>query len=289
MVTYNKPKLLQSCLNSICQQSYPCLDIILIDNGGFSDTLETVEKFNNQNCKIHHHIMNKNLGGAGGFYQGIKDSLNYDPDFVWIMDDDTIPESTALEQLINAKILLNNIGVSKVGILASNVLWKDNSEAVMNVPRIATDAKEMKGLLPIISSSFVSMLVSINAIKLVGLPIKEFFIWGDDAEFSRRISTHYPSYWVKNSKVIHMMATNSGPNIITEKDVNRLDRYFYEFRNRIYILRKYDKKTVILKKIIKNMLIAIAALFQKKGIKRFKIVLNGTISGFSFNPKIMKP
>ncbi|WP_164506778.1 glycosyltransferase [Lapidilactobacillus bayanensis] len=288
VVTYNKPELLQNCLNSIYQQSHPCVDVVLIDNGGFQDTQKVVSRFNNKGFKIHHHIMNENLGGAGGFYQGIKDSFKYAPDFVWILDDDTIPENTALEQLIEAKNSLNDMGVNEVGLLASNVLWKDNSKAIMNVPKFSTDDKKVNGLLPIISSSFVSMLVSSDAIKSLGLPIKEFFIWGDDAEFSRRISTRYSAYWVQKSKVIHMMATNSGPNIITEKDTDRLDRYFYEFRNRIYILRKYENNYMVLKKVLKNMSIAVVALFQKDGVKRFKIVLNGTVSGFSFNPKVVK-
>ena len=36
--------------------------------------------------------------------------------------------------------------------------------------------------------SFVSLWIPMSVVKEVGLPIKEFFIWGDDWEYTRRIS-----------------------------------------------------------------------------------------------------
>jgi GT2 family glycosyltransferase len=51
--------------------------------------------------------LDTNIGGAGGFSTGIKytdEKLNYD--WVWVMDDDVIPQEDSLQELINAKELL---------------------------------------------------------------------------------------------------------------------------------------------------------------------------------------
>lgn len=286
VVTYNKFDLLKDCLEAIQNQSYPCTDIVLIDNGGFPETQNIVKNILDT-TRIHHRIMKNNVGGAGGFYQGIIDAQACKPDYIWILDDDTIASVSALKNLVVVHDVLSTKHQIEPAILASNVLWKDGSQAIMNVPRFYSDhGSDRKDIRKIVSSSFVSMLVSNDSIKNVGLPIKDFFIWGDDVEFSRRISQHYKSFWVKNSVVTHMMAENIGPNIRRERSSKRMGRYFYEFRNRLYISRKYDSKLDVLKRFSKNLCIAIIVLFKKDGFNKCKIVLRGTFAGIVFNPKV---
>lgn len=285
IVTYNKPELLKRCLNSVLKQTYLCDNVILIDNGGFETTQSIVDLFKQHFSNLHHVNTGENLGGAGGFFKGIIESLDYNPDFLWILDDDTVPNFDALENLVLAFNKINEQN-KKVGFLASEVRWTDGSLAIMNVPRFFKNKEKSAGYERLVSSSFVSMLVSAEAVKALGLPIPEFFIWGDDAEYSRRISEKYPSYYVSESQVVHLMNDNIGPNVIKERDINKLDRYFYEFRNRIYIVRKFDKKILLVEKVLKNLAIAFVSLTKKKGLKRFKIVLKGTYEGFLFNPQV---
>ena len=40
----------------------------------------------------------------------------------------------------------------------------------------------------IIMATFVSLFIKAETIRKVGLPIKDFFIWSDDLEYTRRIS-----------------------------------------------------------------------------------------------------
>lgn len=285
IVTYNKPDLLKECLNSVLYQTYLCDDVVLIDNGGFETTEKVVKPFEEDFSNLHHVKTGENLGGAGGFFKGIVEAMNYTPDFLWILDDDTVPHLDALEKLVAAVNVFDGENI-EIGFLASEVRWTDDTLAIMNVPRFFKNDEKNFGYKKLVSSSFVSMLVSTNAVKNLGLPIPEFFIWGDDAEFSRRISERYPSFYVSDSQVTHLMNNNIGPNIIKEQDLNKLDRYFYEFRNRVYIIRKFDTKKILVKKVLKNLAIAVVSLTKKRGLKRFNIVLKGTWQGFLFNPKV---
>ena len=47
--------------------------------------------------------MNKNIGGSGGFHEGIKKAYEKGYDWIWIMDDDAEPEKTALEEMMEYK------------------------------------------------------------------------------------------------------------------------------------------------------------------------------------------
>ncbi|MCG4840937.1 hypothetical protein, partial [[Ruminococcus] torques] len=65
---------------------------------------------------------------------------------------------------------------------------------------------------PVIMGTFVSFFVSRRVIESVGLPIKEFFIWADDLEFSRRISKKHPCFYIGDSIVLHKCSSNVGAN-----------------------------------------------------------------------------
>ena len=79
-------------------------------------------------------------------------------------------------------------------------------------------------------ASFVSLFLPAGIVREMGLPIKDFFIWTDDWEFTRRISRKYLFCAVADSVVIHKSKSNMGANIVTESE-NRLGRFDYLYRN----------------------------------------------------------
>ena len=138
VVTYNRKKLLLECLNALRNQTYKLSKIIVIDNHSTDGTQELLnEKGILKDKLIEYHYQEKNLGGAGGFYEGIKTSLNEKFDWVWIMDDDTIPTQSALEELILAKEALQSENIS---FLCSKVIGLNGEE--MNLPTISRRTDE---------------------------------------------------------------------------------------------------------------------------------------------------
>ena len=285
VVTYNRLDLLKECLNAIKSQTLPVQKIIVVDNNSSDGTTEYLHQLADSNMKIC--FMKKNLGGSGGFFEGIKYFVenNYG-EYLWIMDDDTIPQTDALSKLVQAA------GDKNFGFLASNVRWIDKSAAVMNVPvvdqRKWNQNFDKDNFLPtVILVSFVSILIPKIVIEKVGLPYKEFFIWGDDTEYTSRISQQFTSYFVPKSIVIHKMKQNCGVDIITDQS-NRLDRYFYSFRNRTFLAQKKHGK-VKLKSYAGMDWELLRVIFGPSVDKRFqksKIILHGMIAGRFFHPKI---
>lgn len=159
----------------------------------------------------------------------------------------------------------------------------------MNIPNVDKywlDAPD--GLIKIESSTFVSMFIDASYIKKVGLPIKEFFIWGDDIEFSRRLSKKAPGYYVPTSTVIHKMKSNVGTNLIEDEE-NRIPRYFYDLRNSFYLSKQQGGKSVIRFILVDYLYMMFKLLFRKGINSRFKknFILNkGFWSGVTFNPPI---
>ena len=134
----------------------------------------------------------------------------------------------------------------------------------------------------------MSLLIPSTSIHKVGLPIKEFFVWGDDIEFTRRMAVRYnmPCFMVENSMVIHQMIDNNGSNIATD-NMNRINRYKYAFRNEGYLYRKEGIKgtAYYFAKCCLNICRIIIKTNDHK-LRRIFVVLSGMIKGMLFNPSV---
>lgn len=234
VVTYNRLALLQQCIAHLKSQTFPC-DILLIDNCSTDGTGDWAAL----QSEIDYHNTGANLGGAGGFNYGMRWAVEAGYDYVWVMDDDTLPNPDALEKLMEADEILGG----QYGWLSSVALWTDGSECKMNRQKLKKSFYEYSpllkyGIVQAEQATFVSLFLRSETIRQVGLPIKEFFIWGDDIEFTRRIAVRkqIPSFVAGQSQVIHAMKENNGSSIATD-NIERVNRYRYAFRNETFLYR----------------------------------------------------
>ena len=286
VVTYNRRNLLEENLKALISQEGCNLDIIVVDNASSDGTGDMVKAIAEDCNNIHYYNTGKNLGGAGGFNKGIKIAAeNNTYKYVWVMDDDCIPRSDALKNLINAAKALGD----DFGFLSSKALWKDGSICTMNIPRESM-YKNLQNyshdLQRVEMASFVSLFLKRETIIQEGLPIKDFFIWTDDWEYTRRISRNKPCYWVKNSVVMHKSVSNIGANIYSDSS-ERIDRYFYLYRNDVYLYRREGIKGLMYEaaRLTWHLIKVLLSPCEQKG-KRVKKIFEGTLAGLSFYPPI---
>ena len=231
VVTYNRCELLKECIEAL-RSIEEKIDIMVVDNASTDNTSEIVSKYSNDSNFLYYNT-GKNIGGAGGFNYGIKRAYKLGYDYIWIMDDDTIVNEDTLQKLVDTA----NSVQDKFGWLSSLALWTDGKECVMNYHEVAMDWNREKknilnGRLLCQAATFVSLFLNRKAIQEQGLPIKEYFIWGDDTEYTKRISREYPCYLVLPSQVTHKMKNNEGTTNLWEiEDVDRIERSFYSIRN----------------------------------------------------------
>lgn len=284
IVTYNRKELLKESINALLQQEYKNIRILVIDNNSTDGTKEYIsEELKNKN--IIYKNTGKNLGGAGGFNYGMKLAANMDCDYVWIMDDDCIVHKDSLQELVNSAEKLKD----NFGFLSSKVLWKDNSICTMNIPK-RKFSKWLKDFetnyQEIAMASFVSLFVKKDIIIAEGLPIKDFFIWTDDWEYTRRLSRKYKCYYITSSIVTHKSSSNIGANIASV-DGDRLNRFKYMYRNDVVLYRREGIKGYILLQL-RLCLHKLRVLKSDKTDKkeRIKLINEAIKEGKKFNPKI---
>ena len=284
IVTYNRKELLRESIDALLAQSAEDLGILIADNASTDGTQEYLADYI-ESGKIIYCNTGANLGGAGGFNYGMKKAMEVGCEYVWLMDDDCITHPDTLEKLLEADQKLNG----QYGFLASKVLWKDGSICQMNIPR-ATLTKPVTNfeteLQPIVMASFVSVFIKSDVVRQFGLPIKDFFIWTDDWEYTRRISRKISGYLVADSVVTHKSAQNIGANIASDT-ADRLGRYNYLYRNDVYLYRREGIKgwCYLIPRLCVHILRVLLKSPDSKA-KRIKLLLSATVKGFSFNPEI---
>lgn len=282
VVTYNRLPLLQKCIERLRAQTAPC-DILVVNNASTDGTGPWLTAQEAAGV-LTAHDTGENLGGADGFNKGMRWAVEAGYDYLWVMDDDCLPEPTALEKLLDADAILGG----EYGWLSSCCLWTDGSLCKMNRQKLKKSFRSDKalhqhGIVQAKQATFVSLFLRAETVRQFGLPIKEFFIWGDDIEYTRRIAVRgkRPSFVVGQSRVIHAMQDNNGSSIATDR-TERIDRYRYAYRNEVYLYRREGLKGWLW--LLAKDAWHSAQVVRRGKLPRLRVIWRGFWEGLGFDP-----
>ncbi|MEO6290864.1 MAG: glycosyltransferase family 2 protein [Ginsengibacter sp.] len=255
VVTYNRQALLSQCITALRNQTRKIDKILVINNGSTDNT----EEWLRGQADVD-YITQKNVGGAGGFYTGIKLAYERKYSWIWLMDDDGYPKNDAFEMLIeddNDELCLRNCAVVDNDNRKSFV-WKTGNYKTID------EVKEH--VIKNVAHPFNGTLLHRKIIERVGFPKANLFLWGDESEYFYRIvrKNKIPFYTKANSIHYHPASTYSYRNDWTFESNWKM---YYYVRNRLFILKsKFSNSAVIAIMMYFVFLIAFAGtivLFQK--------------------------
>jgi hypothetical protein len=290
IVTYNRLPLLKDAITAIKAQTRQADKIIIVNNYSTDGTKEYLDQVDGGVIEVHN--LKQNLGGAGGFSFGLKMSVLEGYDYSWVMDDDCIPEPTALEELVKTLKTADNIG-----FVASHVKWIDGVTHLRNRPRFSDKEIEriakidIKGfnLKQIAYATFVSLLINSSAIKKVGLPISDFFIWHDDIEFTERIiKDGYIGLFAEKSVATHRTETNCSSDL-SKLPLSDVPKLYYQVRNSTYVILRDYNSLISYFKVFNRYRLYMRRLNRRTDGNKYifkKQILKGMKDGLSFHPKI---
>ncbi|MGP9539017.1 glycosyltransferase family 2 protein [Brachybacterium sp. AOP43-C2-M15] len=238
VVTYNRETLLEECLDGLAAQERRPDAVVVIDNSS-TDASGAVADAHPIGADVVH--LRRNVGGAGGFATGIARALvRHDADWIWVMDDDTVPRPGALAGLLRAL----EASPVRLSVLSSRAVWTDGRDHPMNTPRtrLGAGAQEKAdaaraGGRPIRTASYVSALLNGQDVRRLGLPHADYFIWSDDFEHTGRLLRHGRGLHVPGSVVEHRTAR------FGNAQANPGSRFYYDVRNRLWALLRTSSFT----------------------------------------------
>ncbi len=247
VVSYNRKDLLVNCIDALFSQSSPPDRILIIDNRSTDGTRETLIRLGLLNKdNIECIRLSSNTGGAGGFCEGIKTICQKENQWLWLLDDDAVPDRFALENILqNQPDRLTVYGSAAVG----NNKKLDEKELLCwpVQPRQEKNSielyEELATLTPVKNIPFLGFFIHSTLIRKVGLPDSSFFISGDDAEYCARIQCIGSDIiLVKPSVIRHPLPQRTSIKILG-KTIHSIRlspwKRYYDVRNRLLIAGRY--------------------------------------------------
>lgn len=259
----------------------------------------------------------ENLGSAGGYNQGIKYAFeNVDCDFVWLLDDDNLPDEDALDLLLqqwntidaadNKKALFclrddraQHVRIARgedpyrYYLLKDNFLgfhlfrvfvnqynkWRDRS----------AKQQEFKTRVKMPYVPYGGLLLHKKLIADIGLPKQELFLYVDDSEYSYRITQHGGTIWLVPAARVVDIDKSQGINYKKRFMHNQLldewsFRTYYHIRNRMYFYSRVAIKNNIMfgvNKVIYLVYLYLISLASNKTTeyKKLLVAVNDGLKG----------
>ncbi len=301
VVTYNRYELLKECLNSLLNQTKP-IDIVLINNASTDGTHEKLIKDGYlEKQQILYKKMEQNLGGAGGFYGGLKWAMELKYDYMYLLDDDAEPALDAMEKLFlhvknddgfcayASKLFIGtnkNHTLSLSGYGHRGYFDYKNPLPSFQKPLKEEDYKTKTSLIDM--ASFVGILVPRKSVEKIGLPRDDFFIHHDDVEYSLRLVKLGKILMINDSHIFHKEKRQEEKIVKKccwlQKNRIKLDMLWIKYfgmRNSIYIALRYGKNPFIIFKILYMYIVLLKdiILFDDQKLKRIRFATSSTFDG----------
>lgn len=232
IVTYNRLELLKECLACVCGQTIPFSRVIVVDNHSTDGTAEFLAA--REDLDVIREP--ENLGGAGGFYDGLQRASQGEYDWVLIIDDDAMIAPDYMEKLLDyanahtgiyglaGKVVTEgHIDVSHRRRITNRLLYLESN---------VTIGEYQKESFSCDAATFCGLLLQGQKMREIGLPQKGYFLWYDDIEYCLRLQ-ECGGVTVVPAAVLHHKTVLSKEGMVTKGVLHRIGwRQYYGYRNR---------------------------------------------------------
>lgn len=269
LLNYNGWQDTVDCLHSLKNITYSNFYVVVVDNASIDGSVAKIKQWTQKNCVplteyflhskyempervIYEPCMTSgfrglelicsadNLGFCAGNNVGMEFASRAEADYLLILNNDTVCESSFLEPLVKVAQSENNVGMIS-GLIcytedANTIQWGGGS-----FNRWLTSRNTLAGKSVSICPSKISevgfligcmMLIPVNVWKDVGGFDEQFFLWSEDLDLSIRTKKKcYRLLLVPTSKIFHKVSKSLGRHSPLA--------YYYHTRNDLLLRKKY--------------------------------------------------
>ena len=254
------------CLESLKRITYRNYDVIVVDNGSSGNDADILE----EKCAGYIQLIrnDKNYGFAEGNNIGIRYALQkLNPDYILLLNNDTIVTEEFLEALVNVSENGRDIGA------AQSVILKPGGEIVDSLGQelwtfgaidrgINTERRKytLDKYSEIFGPCAAVALYQTEALTKIGLFDVDFFVVFEDVDISWRLRLGgYKTVLVSNSIIYHKRGI-SGKAILSNRDLAVIKKYNVN-KNWLLIALRYYPISAISKSLVKYALCFFLAVY----------------------------
>lgn len=279
-VTYgNRRHLLERLVRQVVAEGVG--RIVVVDNGSTWDVQSIANSGEQGRIDVVQLMQNK--GSAAGYAAGIKRALATHAEFIWLLDDDNVPEQGCLKTLLEG---YRSLGCSDSPAMLSVAALRPDLVAIgyeyascaprrlsgrfinfhfLDIPakiwrQIAKSARKNRNELALNETSDVTyiqeapysgLLLHRSTIARIGLPRADFVLYMDDSEFTRRFTDSGGRLvLLRRARVLDVERNVSGDGRWIFRALRNWDnwRTYYTYRNLVWMdnhPRRYNGHSII--------------------------------------------
>jgi rhamnosyltransferase len=254
--------------------------LILIDNSEISN-FEFIHKIlSSKKDKLYYHFNNSNHGIATAQNIGINKSIEFQTDYILLMDQDSKPSNDMVSILLRDILVLkkSNINIAAIGPIAIN-----SQNQLPYKPRLRRYRyfKNFPGLLNTNELISSGMFIDFKVLRHVGYLDENLFIDGVDHEWCWRAKrSGYFLGLTENTSLLHSLGEGDKFIFGIRVAISSPFRIYYQYRNFIYLFKK--KHVPIYWKLINFIKYTIKYIYYPVFVSRkyFLRINSGIFDGF---------
>jgi glycosyltransferase involved in cell wall biosynthesis len=196
--TYNRAHIICEAIDSILMQTYPHIEVIVVDDGSKDDTLARLQQYGDR-IRV---ISQANAGPAAARNRGIAEARG---DLIAFLDSDDIWLPTKIERQV---ALMQQAGPSVPCCLCNIMMkWNSGDRASFDIALLKPSADEGVWLNPdeVLATRFVlfnqGIMIRREVIERIGI-FDESIRYLEDVEFPQRLSLEGPWAFIEAPLVI---------------------------------------------------------------------------------------
>ena len=245
VVTFNRCDLLRGMLAGLAASERVPEALIVIDNASTDETRAVLEQATNPGLQAIH--LTENLGGAGGFHEGVRLAYEQGFDRIWLMDDDVVPAPDCLTRLMATdEACLMAVREDTTGALVEKAAIRfDLTNPLTIKPK--TDMVEttfrtraaMPERVELANVAFEGFMVRREVVTAIGLPDESFFIFYDDVDFALRARAAGFRIWaIRDAVLVRQLDFNQQHDLAGWKG-------YYMYRNLFAVHFRYGENFAV--------------------------------------------
>lgn len=235
ILAYQNPQGLARVVDSIRDQSHTVATVVVVDNGQQHQATHPTQT-KAQGPDIVVVTPRENVGVGAGHNIAIKRALREQPDYVWVLEHDTLPDPHCLESLLR---VFAEASESRVGAVIPDLSRNryERDLGVLRSPHRVTETDRF---------TFNAPLFSAEALHEAGNLREDLFVGQEDWEYSSQLREHG---WT-------LLSLNEALGIHPNRGGGRFPvipspmRHYYATRNQFLISSSRSKYRIFLAQLI---------------------------------------
>lgn len=244
LVNWNSYRDTLECVDSIKESTYKNIKIVVVDNGSVDGSVEYLKKRSNEYQLI---LSQENTGFTGGNNLGISCALSLRADYIFLLNNDTLIESSAIEKLVYSALNDTAIGVVTPKILFHpdrHLIWSAgttfnwNRLIGLNFGYKHEDGPEYNQIKHLDYAVGCALLIRRDVIETVGMLTEDYFATWEDVDFGLRVNRRgYKILYEPSAVVWHKESVSAG-------GADNPQYVYYQIRSAFVFQHRWSKSFV---------------------------------------------